>query len=1191
MKIVKSILQCLAGVALLAGIAHAQEFTGRVVDSSGAVLPKAKVTVVNQDTNVYTTTVTTASGDFTVPYLRPGIYRVSAARAGFETQTKTDITLQVSQTITVNFAMKVGSVAETVTVTAAALDQSKADVGEVVENERVSQLPLNGGDTAQLAQLSAGTSWSGSLQWVRPFDNTLAVLSINGGGVANNAVLLDGVSNEAAHGDAYNGTNSQMGYIAPVQAVQEFKVVTNPYDAAYGRAQGGVIDMTLKSGTNILHGSAYEFARRTWLDSNSWVNNFNNNAKPQHKRDQYGLELDGPVIIPKLYSGRDKTFFLMQFENWNEIYPSVALDTIPEPQWLTGDFNDLSYYDASTATRQPITIYDPLTLQKNASGTLVRAAFPGNIIPKDRLSPLAVQLLSYYPTSPNAKPGPTQTSYTDNYVSQNPVTDKYRNALIKIDQNISTRDRVTLRYGYWERAEYQDQNGIPGIGANGEYPHGERVHTFAPEWLHTFAPNLLFDYKASIIVRGNILNSGPLNYDLSKLGLSSSFISSLGVFGHSLPNMNPNEFTSIGNSGGEFTVGNSLAMMPGVTYTRGKHTIHAGLDWRILQSSWRDIEGGTSFSADRTWTQSNWESGDSASGNSIASFLLGTASSGSVQINPLAYYSQHYYAPYVQDDWKILPNLTLNIGFRYDLNGAIVERHNRVDYQFNTSVVNPVAYQVSSTYLNGPLKGGMEFVGVNGNPRAYNAVAKTNLQPRLGFSYSMRSTTVFHGGFGVIFKNPNPGPNQLGFSSTTQYDASNDGGQTPTQNLGVGGVAPSPFPVVVKPTGSSLGYLTGMGQGLWYLNPFFRVPKTYTYSVGIEQRFFRDDIVELNYVGTRTHHLDSSDNINHPSAASHAQCNVELGGDPSICDSATGAYVTNPFQNVPAFQGSNYYTQPTIQALNFTRPFPEFGDITEYDVNDGKTWYNALQLTASHRMSKSLMMHGTWTWSKTMDAGGFTDTIYRIASRHLDGGDMAHRVTVSGLWALPVGRGQAFVGNANRYVDAAVGGWELSSLFSWQTGSPLSLNGGTDYSGHTSIKKRESASTIRGVNTSCVAQWKLDSTTGNWALTSIGSGSGCNGAYNFVVVPSYGISPNVDYTGVRNPGWTDLDASLAKSFQIVERLHAQLRIDAFNLPNHPAWASNYDNSPTDGSFGTIVKSSAGQSNLPRNGQLSIKLIW
>lgn len=1190
MRFFRSIVSCLFAAVFILGTAQAQEFTGRVTDSSGATLPKARVTITNLGTNVSVSTVTTASGDYTVPYLKPGRYSVSISSPGFETETKTEITLQVSQTVTIDFVMKVGSIAETVEVTEAELDRGSADVGEVVENERVNDLPLNGGDMGQLAQLSAGTYYSGNILYVRPFDNSVAALSINGGGYANNELLLDGVSNEAAHGDAYNGTNSQVGYIAPVQSVQEFKVVTNPYDAAYGRAQGGVIDMTLKSGTNQLHGSVYEFARRGWLDSNLWINDYNHSRNQPHKRDQYGMQLDGPVEIPKLYHGRDKTFFLAQFENWSELFPGVALDTVPEPQWLTGDFSDLTYYDASSGTRKPITIYDPLSLKDNGTGTLVRTAFAKNIIPTDRLSPLVQQLLSYYP-KPNVTPGATQTSYTNNYMGDSSVSDTYRNGLMKIDQNISARDRASLRWGYWERAEYQNQNGIPGMGANGEFPHGERVNTFAPEWIHTFTPNLLMDLKAAVIVRGNILNSGPLNFDLTQLKLSQAFISALGTFGHSLPSTNPGEFTSIGNSGGEFTVGNSLSMLPSATWTRGKHTVHAGLDWRMLQSSWRNIRGGASLSADRTWTQENWQSGDSASGNSIASLLLGTASSGSIQINPLAFYSQHYYAPFVQDDWKILPNLTLNLGFRYDLNGVVVERHDRVDYDFNTSAVNPVSYQVAtSSYITGPLKGGLEFVGVNGNPRPFNAIVKTDVQPRLGFSYSMFPKTVVHGGFGVMFKNPNPGPNQLGFSSTTQYDASNDGGKTPTQNLGVGGAAPNPFPTVVQPTGSSLGYLTGMGQGLWYLNPYFRSPKTYTYSFGVQQQFLRDDLIEINYVGTRTHHLDSSDNINRPASASYAECDVELGGNPAVCNSATNAYVTNPFQNVSAFIGSNYYSQPTIQALNFTRAFPEFGDITEYDLNDAKTWYNALQLTAQHRVSKSMTLHGTWTWSKMLDSGGFADSIYRVAKRSLDSNDFAHRVTVSGFWQLPMGRGHLLFSGANRIEDAAVGGWEFASIYSWQTGMPWQLNGSTDLTGNVGIDKQQNATQIRGANAACVAQWKQDK-TGAWNLTSIGSSSNCGGSYNFIVVPSYGVHPDVVFSGVRNPGASNLDASISKSFQIIERMHAQFRLDAFNLPNHPAWAFNYNNSPTDANFGTIVKSSTGQSNQPRNVQLTLKVIW
>lgn len=1174
--------------------AWGQSVTGRVSETSGGVIPKAKVTVRNQATNVEVVTVTTGTGDYTVPYLNPGTYSVTATVPGFDTQTKTDLTVQVSQTVAINFVMKVGAVTETINVSGAQLDKDKADVGEVVENERVNELPLNGGDMGQLAQLSAGTYYSGSILYVRPFDNSVAAMSINGNQYGSNALLLDGVSNEAAHGDAYNGTNSQQGYIAPVQSVQEFKVVTNPFDAQYGRLQGGAIDMLLKSGTNQVHGSVYEFARRAYLDANYWVNDFNKIPKPSHTRDQYGAELDGPVVIPKLYNGRDKTFFLAQFENWSEIFPGTLVDTVPEAQWLTGDFSDLQYFDSS-GNPHPITLYDPLTTQ-DVNGVPTRQPFPTingktNQIPTNRLSPYALALFKLYP-APNSAPRPDTTSYTGNYVVQDPTTDTYRNALFKIDQVVSPRDRVSLRYGYWERYEFDDQSGIPGEGAYGEYPHGERVNTFTPDWTHTFTAQLIFDFKASLIRRVNILNEGPQNFDLTTLGLSAAEIAQFGNYNDFVPYTNPSEFTSIGNGGGQYTIGNSLAMLPTVTWTKKSHTIHAGFDVRFLQSGWRFQTGGANFSVDRTFTQANYQSGDPASGNSIASLLLGTATSGTFSINPTLLFSQHYYAPFIQDDWKIRRNLTLNIGIRYDLNEPPTERHNKFDYTFNQSITNPVSASLAT-----PLKGGLEFPGVNGNPRSYNVLDTATFQPRLGLSWSPWDKLVVHGGFGIFFQNPNPGPNETGFSATTQYDASNDGGVTPTQNLGVpaSGTSVNPFPTIIQPTGSSLGAETGLGQGLFYLNPQFSVPRTYQYVGGIQQQFGKDSVLEINYSGNRTVNSATSDNINRESLLLLAQCNPQLGGNPNTCNSPTTAYVANPFQNVNGFQGSNYYTQPTIQELNLTRPFPEFGDITEYDINGGKSWYNSLQTTVSHRVSKSLTVHGTWTWSKQIQSGGFADDNYRIPSRTLYSNDFAHRVTFSGFWLLPVGRGKMLLGNANRLVDEAIGGWELSTIVTWQTGFPWTLNGSTDQNGSGYMKRKVTPTTITGVNGACRGYWQLvtNQTTqvSSYQIVQETTNPNCSaGNDTFIADPPYGIDPNIIYTGIRDPGTEEWDMSIAKSFAVYERMHLQFRLDAFNVPNHPTFSGGYDNSVTDGTFGQITKS-GGQSNQPRNVQLTFKLIW
>ncbi|AEU35236.1 TonB-dependent receptor [Granulicella mallensis] len=1181
-------LLCLAVLFLSASTVFSQEFTGRVTDPSGAAVSKAKVTVTNQDTGVAVTTATTGSGDYTVPYLRPGLYSLSAEAQGFSQEARTQITLQVGQTAVINFTLKVGSISETVTVQSdEALLAGSGDVGEVVENTRVTELPLNAGNAMTLATLSAGTSLYADPKYQRPFDDIQADLSINGGGAGNSQILLDGVSNEAAHGDAYNGTNGQIGYIPPTEAVGEFKIITNPYSAEFGRASGGVIDMTLKNGTNTVHGSVYEFARRTFLDANSWANNFSGNPKTSQRRDQYGAELDGPVVFPKLYNGRDKTFFLLQFENFTNTDPGTLIVSVPQPEWFNGDFSKLTYYDVASKSYKPEIIYDPLTLHDNGSGVLVRDPFPGNIIPASRINPVAQKILSFYP-SPNLPSTAGLNTWVSNYQTPQPLVDVYRNVLAKIDQNISSKDRLTLRYGYWERSETQNYNGIPGAAAQGEYPHGERSNTFATDWVHTFTPNLLFDFRASVIVRGNIAETGPANFDITSLGLPPSLVSELGIFANHFPSIGANEFTTLGNSGGQLTIGNSLAMLPSVTWVKGKHTIHAGIDWRILQDSTRGVQGGMSLSTDRTWTQKIYNTGDPGSGNSIASFLLGTANSGSINISPNIFFSQHYYAPFVQDDWKVTPRLTLNLGIRYDLNEPPVDRHNRADYGFDTEVVNPVNSQIDQSALpNGPVKGGMTFVGVNGNPRAFYSATKTDVQPRFGFAFAVDDRTVLHGGFGVMYRNPNPGPNQYGFSSTTSYVGSNDGGKTPIPQS-----VSNPYPTVIQPTGSSLGYLTALGQGPYFINPHYRTPQFQTFSVGMQHRFLKNDTLEINYVGTRTYHNDSNDNINRIATTAYANCNILLGGDPSRCDSAAGSYVKNPFYQAPAFQGTGYYTASTIQAIQLTRPFPQFTDIQEYQLNNGRSWYNAMQATAMHQWNKTLTLHATYTWSKTMDSGGYADQIYRIPSRNIDSLDATHAVTLSGVWLLPVGRGQYFLGNMNRVLDEVIGGWEFGSLYVYRSGFPWQVNANSQntlYLSNAWVPRQNDpsiANAIRGVKP-CAAQY-VQQSDNSYVLTPIQSN--CGGNYNFIVNPRYAATQNNIYSGIRNPGTWDWDINLAKNFAIYGRLHLQLRLEAFNVPNHPIFAGSYDNGPLDAGFGTINKTS-GQTNQPRQAQLGAKFLW
>jgi len=1167
-----------------------QEFTGHVTDSSKAAVPKAAILVHNQLTNADIATVTTSSGDYTVPYLKPGLYTVSADAPGFDKSSKTDITLQVGKTSTINFVLKVGTVSESVTVSAeSALDEGKADVGEVVENTRVTELPLNGRDPSTLAQLSAGVNWFGGKQWTRPFDQTEGALDINGGGTGNTVLMLDGVSNESPQG------NAQVAYIPPVDAVQEFKIMTNPYDAQFGRGQGGVIDMTLKSGTNTLHGDVYEFARRTWMDANTWVNNNDKLPRAQHKQDQFGFEADGPIVAPKLFNGRDRAFFLLQFENWDETEPNTVTTSVPMAGWANGDFSNATYYNAATQSQQPLIIYDPLTVTLDpVSGRYLRQPFPGNIIPKTRISPVAQKMLSFLP-APNFAPRAGQNPYYDNYVVPEPIDTIYRNALAKVDYNLTSRDRFTLRYGYWERRGKQNGNGLSGPVAQ-EYPNGSRNSTFATEVVHTFTPNLLLEFKAvaTTFIQFNI--GGVQGFDQTSLGLPASLVDQYKGLNNYFPSIGLSGFATMGNTGGDVLPAYALVMNPNLTWIKGKHSIRAGVDVRFLQQISKQRSGGISFSTDNSWTQYGYNYGGATSvqsGSSIASFLLGTPNSGSVGILAPVYWSQHYYAPFVQDDWKVTRKLTLNLGIRYDLNGPQSERHNRANYAFDTTAVNPVNSQVNQALMPAgtQLKGGFTFLGVNGAPRSFIPMVKTNVQPRVGFAYSLNNKTVIRGGYGMMYRNPIPGGNSEGFFAGTQYVSSFDNGIHQS-----GSTIDNPFPGgIVQPTGSSLGLETGLGQSQWFINPNYKTPRFENYSLGFERQFLKQDLVNVTYSGSRSTRQDSSDNINHVSVAAMEKCAPTMGGDPN--SAPCGAQSANPFFDVPAFAGSSYYSSTTIGASAFSRAFPEFGDVTEFQLNEGRSWYNSLQVTGTHKMGQDLTLHGTWTYSKTMDSGGFVDGNYRILSRTLDGNDLTHRATLSGVYMLPVGRNRRFLGGSNRIVDTVIGGWELASLYIFETGHPWNLNGsGLNYLHNAAVSHHTDPSipgSIRGA-APCVAGW-TEIAEYNWQITPYPEAAACKTSsgvtnYDFIAQAPYAPNQNIVYSGIRVPNFQQIDANLSKNFHPTERFSVQMRLEGFNVLNHAVFQRDYDRNPSDSQFGTILKQ-WGQTNVPRQGQVAIKVLW
>ncbi len=1211
---------CLSMSGLSASAQGLQQFEGHVTDSSGAAIPGVTITVHNEGTGTDVVVKTTGAGDYTVPYLKVGKYSITATMSGFEALTKTHINLDIDQTSKMDFLLPAGSVNETVVVNAdaAQIELAKADRGETIEFERVQELPLDGRNAFSLFALVPGTQITTNPIFPRQFDNVNQGLIANGVSINPAAQYIDNLTNDNA--------GNYSGYNLPLDSVGEFKVVLNAYDASYGRSAGSVVNVAVKSGTNNVHGVLYEYARRPFLDANTWVYDFNpTGPRARHSRDQFGAQLEGPVTIPHLYSGRDRTFFEMQWEQQYESIPSTtpSISSIPNPAWLKGDFSGAQYYNTVTKSLMPLIIYDPLsplvTFKDPLDGKTktMHSPFPNNMIPQNRISPVGAALAQFYSgITPNYNPGPGFAPYQNNFYYIQVESDVARNGTIKLDQVFGEHDRATLRWGGFERFANQNPNGIPASDAANQISSQVQPAEmqFALEEIHTFSPNLIMNNKAIVSTYKQGLTFGTRGNYLSQLGFSQNFINnsfqqSMIPYVTATANQ-PGAAAFIPLSSttpGRRNVAHELAYEPDMTYIHGRHTLRAGFDMRLLQYTTTAPGQNNQFGFTSTFTG---ELGPSyvyapgyTAGSSIASLLLGDPNSGNSGNQFSPFYSQHYFGMWVQDDLKVTSKLTLNIGVRYDLLGARTERHNRLNGAFSTTAASPIDAQITNRAgLTTPLTGGLTFAGVNGTQRGAYARNLLNIQPRFGAAYAFSERTSLRFGFGEFFVNDETVNGAGGFMSTTNYNNSVNNGITPAGNLA------DPYSSFVQPLGSSLGYATGAGGALTFVNPNYQIPSVWQYSGSLEQQLSRRDTLDISVTSTRAHGLPGSDDINHVSTAYYAQCDVERGGNRQLCDGTSSpAQVASPFVGVAAFQGTGYYTNRTISSGAFTRPFPQFTSITENNLNLIHSWYNSLQVTAAHRASRDLTLHFAYTWSKNMQAGNVIDPVNRVFGRSLQTNDRPQIITLSGVYFVPVGRGRQFLGHSNPIVDAAIGGWEIAPSYVFNSGNPWNPN--NQYPATSSLANFRLNNTIhtpftellpdathaykrlRGASP-CVGYEDQD--TGIVTPGPSYAQAGCTGTPAIIRTNSaYSVQQNIVFSGVRYPSIHNFDTSISKRFSYNEKLNLQIRMDAINVLNHPnfsysQYGDGYNNDPTNDNWGTIQKGPQGPANPARELQLSAK---
>jgi len=1231
-------------IGLIAGLmlpdASGQEYratlTGIVTDASKAVIPDATVTVRNLDTGEVIQVQTNAAGAYTVPFLHPGHkLEVSAEAKGFKKVSFPPVVLSISQVQTADFTLQVGSTGEIVTVTSDAykvgLDTANADRSLQVNNKTLTELPLDGRNALALLDSLAGiTDENGAGMMPTATDMYyVSQLTINGGGTANVEYLIDGQPNNAS--PWYNNGPSS---VPTIDALQEMKVVTNPYDAQLGHTASGVVSMEYKSGTNAIHGTAYEFGKRSFMDANSWFNDNNGGAaagfpKPSHREDQYGFEVDGPVVIPHIYDGRNKTFFMFSWERFRASqpqYPFYLTTDLPNAAWLQGDFTNFTDTAGncldSNVSSCMIPVFDPMTRDSNGTAQIIQnSAGEYNKVDPSRFNPIAVNLLNSILSNPQVKPNVSlPNQYPWEQIWANPTGQRriFDNFAARADQEFGGKDHVSFNLFHGT-----SNNLIYGSPANVPWRAGENFkeyhYNIGLDWVHTFRSNLLLDFHASY-QRYWRSDGFPSGFNLASMGFDSGFAANVPFTG--FPAITFSMQQPLASSAGMFGPGRDFYYMPDDTYSyaptltwvKNKHTLRTGIDIRFFHVYYLFVYPGSlglDFNGSATsenYTTNNANDIPAApdgtplsaqAGNAVLDFLLSQPDTAEVVDQKFPYFSTHYFAPWVQDDWKVTHKLTLNLGLRYDLNGPPTARNNTIDTGFNFSATNPIDSLVDRTVDPSlpTLKGGYTFPSSGHNTPFNRDYSK--FQPRIGFAYQLNDKTVLRGGYGRLVENPamagwTSGQSVAGFSANTPYVYSPDGGVTlyqdnltnPFAHNGINansGIAPI--------LGASLGLLTNVGAGAQFINPNFRLPYVDSFSLGVQRALPKSGKLEVGYVGTRSKDqpvtLNALD-INIPFYKSCDRTTASAANpDPSLtCTNQ----VANPFYQVPGVTGS-LYTTPTTSAQQLARPYPEFTSITEREANIGRTWYNSLQTTYRQRISW-LELNASWTWAKNMQNMGYVDQEYLVPLHSIVNTDRKHRITLQSVLDIPIGRGKTFFGGMNRPLDAIFGGWHLGNSYFWESGTPISLPSGWNLMGNIHGPKTNAPYTIDLGMNDCYQRFVKDSNTGIWGYADPQSGSGScsNPAWQQTAYHSM-VTEQPYSDAVRAPSNQQLDTNLAKTFKPTERLSLELRLETFNTLNHPTWQwGSITGNPSAQNFGTVLKTN-GQSNNPRFGQLGLKVLW
>ena len=1196
---------------VIAFTASAQEFrgslNGKIMDPQGAVVPGSKVDLKNIETGVVVSATTDGDGSYSFSLVPPGKYSLTVTKDGFNTAVRDGIQVRVADKLTLDVQLEIGVTAMVTTVASAlALDTGIVNTGTVVTGQQISELPLTEGTAYQLATLAPGIAYTGNPLFTGPTSNgNLAAFRSNGGTGANQ-ITLDGSPNYAFDGG--------VGFSPPSDAVQEFKVQTNTFDAQHGYSAGATVNVAVKTGTNDVHGSGWYFNRDRRRTANNFFGNRSNQARPERTYHRFGGVFNGPVYLPGMYNGQDRTFFLVSYEGLKDNIAEPQIFTVPTDAMRSGDFSSLIVNRNNIADPANVVIFNPFSgvqsgsnVVRSSFGCPTSGALPSNSncnkIPTNLLNPVAVNLVKYYP-SPNITGVAAGTQ--NNFFSNQLRHQDYRAWLTRIDHRISSNQSIFGKY--YHSFNPEDRQDWAGIVNGFPITQGFEYRTNdggSIDYTNAMTPNIVLDIRSSL--NRFVQERRPAeSFDPATLGFAAASLQAMRGYQY-IPRMMIRNLdatrpirSTLGSTRSDWNEGRirpfyMFSLQPTLTQVVDNHTLKYGYDLRVVRENFStDAYKGGQFFFDGLYTAPASNSSSTLRnvfGRDIAAFMLGVPTTGSggnaSQIDNSINYSVQsmYHGFFIQDDWRINRKLTLNLGLRYDLEQGLTERFDRILRGFDFGTPSPIEAQVRAAYTtsfnanpgnfvvtpaNFRVLGGYTFA--NENNRNVWEADRSNMQPRFGLSYQVNEKTVLRAGFGM-FMAPFmiETPQQIGFAGTTPFVPTNNNGLTFVATLtnpfpaGVSGVQPS--------FGSSLGLLTGIGAdvaasdlpiiGLQRKNAKFARA-----VFGIQRELPGQIVVEANYIHAYGYNLAVNKNLDFVPR--------QFLGDNPTTDAAANTFLSatipNPFRNlVPG--GSPFNTATTITRAQSLLAFPQFTNLFIQEYN-GSNRYRSLQLQANKRFSNDVSLTATYTYSNLREKIGYLNPTDTLLEDRISQFDRPHRFTFAGIYQLPIGRGRAVGNDMNRVVDFFIGGWQVNGTYEWQSGEPFVLTSNLYFPGD--------------VNTITSQLGKGDGQGGKFGIDR-----SAIEAPGLVTLTGFGIR-NVPTTldSLRNQPYSVANLSLTKNFHISEGKRIQIRAEALNAFNHPYFGAGMGLNPgtaaaPNAAFGLVTT----QRNNPRDIQFGAKFIF